>query len=99
MVSQEKIISDTHIFFKRKDTLVLRPKKIKVKENISIDNIKSNVIFENGELNFSKANVINYSDPNIVTVDRNKLKSFKAKKFSLMEIFFIHLEWVVKKGW
>lgn len=87
--SGKKIISDTHIFFKRKDTLVLRPKKIKVNENISIDNIKSNVKFENGELTFSKANIINYSDPNIITVDRNKLIfPLKLRSFLNGDIFY-----------
>ena len=87
--SGKKIISDTHIFFKRKDTLVLRPKKIKVNKNILIDNIKSNVKFENGELTFSKANIINYSDPNIITVDRNKLIfPLKLRSFLNGDIFY-----------
>ena len=87
--SGKKIISDTHIFFKRKDTLVLRQKKIKVNENISIDNIKSNVKFENGELTFSKANIINYSDPNIITVDRNKLIfPLKLRSYLKGDIFY-----------
>ena len=68
---------------------MLRPKKIKVNENISIDNIKSNVKFENGELTFSKANIINYSDPNIITVDRNKLIfPLKLRSFLNGDVFY-----------
>ena len=79
---------------------MLRPKKIKVNENISIDNIKSNVKFENGELTFSKANIINYSDPNIITVDRNKLIfPLKLRCFLNGDIFYPLGMGGKKKGW
>ena len=73
--SGKKIFSKSHVFYKDKNKLILRDIKVTKNMEILIENLENNTSLEYHEiLSFTDSDNIEKNNPNIITVDKQKLK-------------------------
>ena len=73
--SGKKIFSKSHVFYKDKNKLILRDIKVTKNMEILIENLENNTGLEYREiLSFNDSDNIEKNNPNIITVDKQKLK-------------------------
>ena len=73
--SGKKIFSKSHVLFKDKNKLILRDVKVIKKMEVLIEDLENNISLENGSiLSFNKSVDIEKNNPNIITVDKQKIK-------------------------
>ena len=73
--SGKKIFSKSHVFYKDKNKLILRDIKVTKNIEILIENLENNTSLEYREiLSFKDSDNIEKNNPNIITVDKQKLK-------------------------
>ena len=73
--SGKKIFSKSHVFYKDKNKLILRDIKVTKNIEILIENLENNTSLEYHKiLSFTDSDNIEKNNPNIITVDKQKLK-------------------------
>jgi len=73
--SGKKIFSKSHVFYKDKNKLILRDIKVIKNIEILIENLENNTSLEYHKiLSFTDSDNIEKNNPNIITVDKQKLK-------------------------
>lgn len=73
--SGKKIFSKSHVFYKDKNKLILRDIKVTKNIEILIGNLENNTSLEYHKiLSFTDSDNIEKNNPNIITVDKQKLK-------------------------
>ena len=73
--SGKKIFSKSHVFYKDKNKLILRDIKVTKNMEILIENLENNTGLEYHKiLSFTDSDNIEKNNPNIITVDKQKLK-------------------------
>ena len=82
--SGKKIFSKSHVLFKDKNKLILRDVKVIKKMEVLIEDLENNISLENGSiLSFNKSVDIEKNNPNIITVDKQKIKlPLKLRNFN-----------------
>ena len=87
--SGKKIFSKSHVFYKDKNKLILRHIKVTKNMEILIENLENNASLEYHKiLSFTDSDNIEKNNPNIVTVDKQKLKlPLKLRSFIYGDFF------------